>query len=356
MDQTVVVFFDPYNDTINNIAHIVADTLHCEAIEIVPEVPYSKLDLCISNPFSRTRTELRKNTDVSFKNDSHDFSHYDFVCFCFPIWNHIVPLIVSKYAKAHNIPAKHQMMWCLGLSKGFRKNDSPATTFVIMDWESSLIYSDEFKGIKKMKETIIQHDPLSKYKSIHGLSYLGVYSKSKYPSQMPEGDVSDSALVSGHAFRCFSKDNIDYILLTTREGNPNYISAYDWSQPKAKRVGIAYYYLIQQTGDLYLHGFRVTKEYRNRGIGSNILKSIILSEQQTLKSGKNLFVHASTSIKRLENQLTQEELEALYLKYGFTLVSNEGDVCYEQVKVNPESRKNVEKWLEAINTDSLFDK
>ena len=353
MDQTVVVFFDPYNDTIKRLAQLVAVTLHCETIEIVPEVPYSKPDLSIINPFSRIRVEIRKNLEVSFKNDSHDFSRYDFVCFCFPLWNHTVPTIVSKYANAHNIPAKHQMMWCWGLSNGFRKNDSPTTTFVITDWKSNLIHSDVIKGFTKMKESIIQHDPLSKHKSIHGLTYLGAYTKSKYPSQMPEGDARDTELIDGHAFRCFSKDNIDYIMLTTREGNPNYISAYDWNQTKAKRVGIAHYYLIQQTGDIYLNGFRVTKEYRNRGIGGNILKSIILSEQQTLTSGKNLFVHPSTSIERFENQLTQAELEAMYLKYGFTLVSCEGDICYEETRVNPESRAIVKKWLEAINTDSV---
>lgn len=349
MDQTVVVYFDPYHGTVSKIAQNVAKALNCDVIEVLPESEYSKSDLQLLNPFSRINKEIHNKIDSLPIKINHDFSNYDFVCFCFPMWNHTVPKVASHFAHLHNFPTKHQRLWCFGVQPGFMKRSNPTVSFVITDTDNYLWFHDTVKGFHKIEEAVRQQDPLSTYKMVRGLKYIGSYNETDYPSEMPEGSMCNGAIYSGHAFKCFTRNGIEYIMITTKERTLNYISAYDWNQPETKRIGAAYYYPVQSNGDFYLKIFVVAKNYRNQGIGGNILKAMILAEQNQIAAGNNLFVHASTSIERYENQLTQAELESLYQKYGFTLVSNEDDVYFELVKVTPEARAITEKWLRDIN-------
>lgn len=351
MDQSIVLFFDPYKGTVKNIAAKAAEILYCDAIEIIPELPYSKNDLRLTNPFSRVHKEYQRKETVFPKEINIDLSKYDIICLCFPMWYQHPPQIISSFADKYIRPSKYQRLMGLRVLRSFTQSKHPLVSFFVQDFYSQnslpqIEYIATLKGLKKIASNLKQYDPLSKYKN-HQLEYLSPFDEITYPLDMGYNNNSayPGTISSGYAFRNSYSDDIEYVMITSTEGMTNYLSAYKQIDSVRVRVGAAYYYTIKDTGDIYLRSLFVLKEYRGHGIARNIIKTMILAEHEVLSRGNNLFVHAFGSPKRFENELTLSELESFYLRYGFTLVSNEGDVTFGKIKATSDSRSILENRL-----------
>lgn len=156
-----------------------------------------------------------------------------------------------------------------------------------------------------------------KYKQ---LTYLGKLTESAYPLDFLDTRISfrtydysgsyDLELV--RLYRIIIIDNIEYIMFVTP--SRGVISAYATVDNELVRVGAAAVEYCSDKKGLYIDSLVVCPEYRQKGIGTNLIHALIISEKNYLKS-HSIFAYAHADTK-LEKALNQDQLEHFYENNG----------------------------------------
>lgn len=116
--KVLVAYFSATNTT-KGVAEHIADGLHADLYEIVPEEPYTDADLNYNDNNSRTTIEMN---DPDFRpaiSDSvENMEQYDIIFIGYPIWWGEAPRIVSTFVESYDFSGKTIVPFCTSGSSG----------------------------------------------------------------------------------------------------------------------------------------------------------------------------------------------------------------------------------------------
>ena len=106
MANVLVAYFSASGVT-KKLAGNLADAIGADLFEIVPEKPYSKLDLMWMNPLSRSSVEMKDwSCRPVIASKVEDISQYDVVFLGFPVWWYREPSIIDTFAESYDFAGK----------------------------------------------------------------------------------------------------------------------------------------------------------------------------------------------------------------------------------------------------------
>ena len=106
MANVLVAYFSASGVT-KKLAGNLADAIGVDLFEIVPEKPYSKLDLMWMNPLSRSSVEMKdRSCRPAIASKVEDISQYDVVFLGFPVWWYREPSIIDTFAESYDFAGK----------------------------------------------------------------------------------------------------------------------------------------------------------------------------------------------------------------------------------------------------------
>ena len=106
MSKVLVAYFSASGVT-KKLAYNLADAINADLFEIVPEKPYSKLDLMWMNPLSRSSVEMRdRSSRPEISSKVEDISKYDVIFLGFPVWWYREPSIIDTFAESYDFAGK----------------------------------------------------------------------------------------------------------------------------------------------------------------------------------------------------------------------------------------------------------
>ena len=106
MSKVLVAYFSASGVT-KKLAGNLADAIGADLFEIVPEKPYSKLDLMWMNPLSRSSVEMKdRSSRPAIGNKVENMEQYSTVFVGFPIWWYREPSIIDTFMEAYNFDEK----------------------------------------------------------------------------------------------------------------------------------------------------------------------------------------------------------------------------------------------------------
>ena len=106
MSKVLVAYFSASGVT-KKLAYNLAAAINADLFEIVPEKPYSKLDLMWMNPLSRSSVEMRdRSSRPEISSKVEDISQYDVIFLGFPVWWYREPSIIDTFAESYDFAGK----------------------------------------------------------------------------------------------------------------------------------------------------------------------------------------------------------------------------------------------------------
>ena len=121
MSKNITICFSASGVT-KRAAGLIADTLHSELIEIIPNIPYTREDLNWRNKSSRSTLEMSdKSSRPEISNPPVDFEDVDTVFLGFPVWWYIAPTIVNTFLEANDLSGKRIVLFATSGGSGFGK-------------------------------------------------------------------------------------------------------------------------------------------------------------------------------------------------------------------------------------------
>ncbi len=106
MSKALVAFFSASGVT-KKLATTLSEVIGADIFEIVPEQPYSKLDLMWMNPKSRSSVEMKdRSCRPAIASKIQDISQYDVIFLGFPVWWYREPSIIDTFAESHDFTGK----------------------------------------------------------------------------------------------------------------------------------------------------------------------------------------------------------------------------------------------------------
>ena len=106
MAKVLVAYFSASGVT-RKLASTLSEAIGADLFEIVPEQPYTKLDLMWMNPLSRSSKEMKdKSCRPAIASKVDDMSQYDIVFVGFPIWWYREPSIIDTFAESYDFSGK----------------------------------------------------------------------------------------------------------------------------------------------------------------------------------------------------------------------------------------------------------
>ena len=157
-DSKVLVAYFSATHTTEGVAEKLADGMHADLYEIVPEEPYTDADLNYNDDNSRTTTEMNDPlARPAIAGSVENMDQYDVVFVGYPIWWGEAPRIISTFMESYDFSGKTIVPFCTSASsdidgsvsgleqltdganwmegKRLSKNDSQET---IMEWTNGL--------------------------------------------------------------------------------------------------------------------------------------------------------------------------------------------------------------------------
>ena len=116
--KVLVAYFSATNTT-KPLAEYIADGLDADLYEIVPETPYTSVDLNYGNSSSRTSVEMNdSNARPAISGNVSNMEQYDIVFIGYPIWWGQAPRIVSTFFESYDFSGKTIVPFCTSGSSG----------------------------------------------------------------------------------------------------------------------------------------------------------------------------------------------------------------------------------------------
>jgi len=155
--KVLVAYFSATHTT-EGVAEKLADGMHADLYEIVPEEPYTDADLNYNDDNSRTTTEMNDpSARPAIAGSVENMDQYDVVFVGYPIWWGEAPRIISTFMESYDFSGKTIVPFCTSGGSGIdgsvsgleqltdganwmegkrlSKNDSQET---IMEWVNGL--------------------------------------------------------------------------------------------------------------------------------------------------------------------------------------------------------------------------
>ena len=125
------------------------------------------------------------------------------------------------------------------------------------------------------------------------LKLIGKWNNDDYPLKMRKHAVAAMDIFYNNVYLYKIIDDIEYVILEKRDANCFSSSAYIKNQDGIRdRIGTTFFYYTQY-GDIYLDRYVVHPDFYRKGVGGNLLMSIICFEYKRLEADKNIYVRAS---------------------------------------------------------------
>ena len=116
--KVLVAYFSATNTT-KGVAEHIADGLHADLYEIVPEEPYTDADLNYNDNNSRTTIEMNDpNVRPAISGSVENMEQYDVVFIGYPIWWAEAPRIVSTFVESYDFSGKTIVPFCTSGGSG----------------------------------------------------------------------------------------------------------------------------------------------------------------------------------------------------------------------------------------------
>ena len=124
MSKVLVAFFSASGVT-KKLAANLAEAIGADLFEIVPEKPYSKLDLMWMNPKSRSSVEMKdRSCRPAIASRVDDMAQYDVVFVGFPVWWYREPSIIDTFAESYDFAGKTIVPFATSGSSGIGDSGS----------------------------------------------------------------------------------------------------------------------------------------------------------------------------------------------------------------------------------------
>ncbi len=106
MSKKLVAYFSASGVT-GSVAEKLADEIGADLFEIVPEKPYTNVDLDWQNSRSRSSVEMKdRNARPGISSKVGDMAQYDVIFVGFPIWWYREPSIIDTFMEAYDFSGK----------------------------------------------------------------------------------------------------------------------------------------------------------------------------------------------------------------------------------------------------------
>ena len=128
--KTLIAYFSAESGTTARVAKDAAKALGADLYEIRPEKPYTAADLRYTNPLARCNREFMSKKDVPVAGKIENFSDYDTVLICFPIWYGCAPLAVSTFCKGYDWSGKKVAAFATSGGSGIGKTAEKLRPFL----------------------------------------------------------------------------------------------------------------------------------------------------------------------------------------------------------------------------------
>ena len=116
--KIMVAYFSATNTT-KGVAEHIADGLHADLYEIVPEEPYTDADLNYNDNNSRTTIEMNDpDARPAISGSVENMEEYDIVFIGYPIWWAEAPRIISTFVESYDFSGKTIVPFCTSGGSG----------------------------------------------------------------------------------------------------------------------------------------------------------------------------------------------------------------------------------------------
>lgn len=116
--KVLVAYFSATNTT-KGVAEHIADGLHADLYEIVPEEPYTDVDLNYNDNNSRTTIEMNDpDARPAISGSVENMEEYDIVFIGYPIWWAEAPRIINTFLESYDFSGKTIVPFCTSGSSG----------------------------------------------------------------------------------------------------------------------------------------------------------------------------------------------------------------------------------------------
>lgn len=116
--KVLVAYFSATNTT-KGVAEHIADGLHADLYEIVPEEPYTDADLNYNDNNSRTTIEMNDpDARPAISGSVENMEEYDVVFIGYPIWWAEAPRIISTFMENYDFSGKTIVPFCTSGGSG----------------------------------------------------------------------------------------------------------------------------------------------------------------------------------------------------------------------------------------------
>lgn len=117
-NNILVIYFSATGNT-KAIAESIADGLHADTYEIVPQEPYTDADLDYNNNNSRSTQEMSNpSARPEISGTIDNFEQYDTVFIGYPIWWGEAPRILDTFVESYDFTGKTVVPFCTSISSG----------------------------------------------------------------------------------------------------------------------------------------------------------------------------------------------------------------------------------------------
>ena len=116
--KVLVAYFSATHTT-EGVAEKLADGMHADLYEIVPEEPYTDADLNYNDDNSRTTTEMNDSSArPAIAGSVENMDQYDVVFVGYPIWWGEAPRIISTFMESYDFSGKTIVPFCTSGGSG----------------------------------------------------------------------------------------------------------------------------------------------------------------------------------------------------------------------------------------------
>lgn len=117
-NKVLVAYFSATGTT-EGVAEHIANGLHADIYEIIPEEPYTDADLDYKDNNSRTTIEMNDSTSrPEISGSVENMEQYDIVFIGYPIWWGEAPRIVSTFVESYDFSSKTVVPFCTSGGSG----------------------------------------------------------------------------------------------------------------------------------------------------------------------------------------------------------------------------------------------
>lgn len=118
VENTILVAYFSATGTTEQVAQQAAEILGADIYEIVPEEPYTDLDLAYYTGGRADQEQDDPSSRPAINGGVEDMSQYDTVLLGYPIWHGQAPRIISTFLESYNFSGKTIIPFCTSHSSG----------------------------------------------------------------------------------------------------------------------------------------------------------------------------------------------------------------------------------------------